>query len=61
MVRRIQDNPRAAKSCQKSYANKMHRHLEFEVGDHVYLKISPMKDMKRFGVKENLAPRYIGP
>jgi hypothetical protein len=27
----------------------------------VYLKVSPMKGMKRFGVKEKLAPYYIGP
>jgi hypothetical protein len=35
--------------------------LEFEVGNHVYLRVSPMKDVKRFGVKGKLAPRYIGP
>jgi hypothetical protein len=35
--------------------------LEFEVGDHVYLRVSPMKGMKRFGVKGKVAPRYIGP
>jgi hypothetical protein len=35
--------------------------LEFEVGDHVYLRVSPMEDVKRFGVKEKLAPRYIRP
>jgi hypothetical protein len=34
--------------------------LEFKVGDHVYLRVSPMKDVKRFGVKGKLAPRYIG-
>jgi hypothetical protein len=34
--------------------------LEFAVRDHVYLKVSPMKDMKRFGMKGKLAPRYIG-
>jgi hypothetical protein len=34
-VRRIQDNLRATKSCQESYANKRHRPLKFEVGDHV--------------------------
>jgi hypothetical protein len=34
--------------------------LEFEVGDHVYLRVSPMKGVKRFGVKGKLAPRYIG-
>jgi hypothetical protein len=35
--------------------------LEFAVGDHVYQKVSPMKGMKRFGMKGKLAPRYIGP
>jgi hypothetical protein len=35
--------------------------LEFKVGNHVYLRVLPMKGMKRFGVKEKLAPRYIGP
>jgi hypothetical protein len=34
--------------------------LEFEVRDHVYLRVSPMKGMKRFGMKGKLAPRYIG-
>jgi hypothetical protein len=34
--------------------------LEFEVGDHVYLRVSPMKGVKRFGVKGKLAPYYIG-
>jgi hypothetical protein len=61
IVSRIQNNLRATKSRQESYANKRHRPLEFEVGDHVYLKVSHMKDMKRFGVKEKLAHRYIGP
>jgi hypothetical protein len=27
----------------------------------VYLKVSPMKGMKRFGMKQKLAPHYIGP
>jgi hypothetical protein len=35
--------------------------LEFEIGDHVYLRVSPMKGVKRFGMKGKLAPRYIGP
>jgi hypothetical protein len=60
-VRRIQDILKATKSCQESYANKKRRPLEFEVGDHVYLRVSPMKGVKRFGMKGNLAPRYIGP
>jgi hypothetical protein len=35
--------------------------LEFKIRDHVYLRVSPMKGVKRFGVKEKLAPHYIGP
>jgi hypothetical protein len=61
MVRRIQYNLKAVKSRQGSYADKMRRPLEFEVGDHVYLRVSPMKDVKRFGMKYKLTPYYIGP
>jgi hypothetical protein len=60
-VHRIQDNLKAVKSHQETYANKRHRPLEFEVGNHVYLRVSPMKGVKRFGMKEKLAPHYIGP
>jgi hypothetical protein len=60
-IRRIQDNLRVTKSRQEGYANKRHRPLEFAVRDHVYLKVSPMKFMKRFGLKGKLAPCYIGP
>jgi hypothetical protein len=35
--------------------------LEFEVRNHVYLRVSPMKGVKRLGVKGKLAPHYIGP
>jgi hypothetical protein len=61
IVHRIQDNIRVVKSRQESYANMRCRPLEFEVGDHVYLKVSPMNGVKRFGVKGKLAPRYIAP
>jgi hypothetical protein len=60
-VHHIQDNLKAVKSRQESYANKRCRPLQFEVGHHVYLKVSPMKGVKRFGVKRKLPPRYIGP
>ncbi|GKG23624.1 hypothetical protein Tco_0391660, partial [Tanacetum coccineum] len=35
--------------------------LEFSVGDYVLLKVSPWKGVVRFGKKENLAPRFVGP
>jgi hypothetical protein len=55
----IQDNLKAVKSHQETYANKRRRPLEFEVGDHVHLGVSPMKGVKRFEVKGKLAPCYI--
>jgi hypothetical protein len=61
IVRRIQENLKVVKSHQETYANKRHRPLEFEVRNRVYLRVSSMKGMKRFGMKEKLAPRYIGP
>jgi hypothetical protein len=57
----IRYNLKATKSCQETYANKRCQPLEFEVGDHVYLRVSPMKGVKRFGLKGKLAPCYIGP
>jgi hypothetical protein len=60
-VKQIQANILAAQSRQKSYIDKRRRPLEFEVGDHVYLRVSPLKGVHRFGIKGKLAPRYIGP
>jgi hypothetical protein len=60
-VKQIQTNILAAQSRQKSYTNKRRSPLEFEVGDHVYLRVSPMKGVHRFGIKGKLAPHYIGP
>src|SRR5262249_6119466 len=37
------------------------RPLEFQVGEHVLLKISPTKGVVRFGLRGKLNPRYIGP
>ena len=46
---------------QKSYANHRRRDIEFEEGDKVYLKYSPMKGVVRFCKKGKLSPRYVGP
>ena len=52
---------KAAQSRQKSYADKRRRQLEFEIGDKVFLRISPTKGVMRFVKKGKLSPRYIGP
>jgi hypothetical protein len=60
-VQIIRENLKTAQSRQKSYADNRRRELMFEVGDFVYLRVSPMRGMKRFKVKGKLSPRYIGP
>ncbi|WVZ80720.1 hypothetical protein U9M48_028177 [Paspalum notatum var. saurae] len=60
-VRMIRENLRIAQTRQKSYADHRRRDLEFAVGDYVYLKVSPIRGLRRFKVKGKLAPRYIGP
>ncbi|GKA85122.1 hypothetical protein Tco_0806776 [Tanacetum coccineum] len=51
----------AARSRQKSYAEKRLKPLEFEVGDMVLLKVSPWKGSVHFGERIKLCPRYIRP
>jgi len=60
-VRLIRYRLKMAHSRQKFYADNRKKDLEFEVGDWVYLKISPMKGVMRFGKKGKLRPRYVGP
>jgi hypothetical protein len=59
-VKQIQANILAVQSRQKSYTDKRRSPLEFKVDDHVYLRVSPMKGVRRFGIKGKLTPRYIG-
>ncbi|GKF43420.1 hypothetical protein Tco_0129972 [Tanacetum coccineum] len=57
----IKEKLKAARNCQKSYADNRRKPLEFEVGDPVMLKVSPWKGVVRFGKKGKLASRYVGP
>ncbi|WVZ52947.1 hypothetical protein U9M48_003945 [Paspalum notatum var. saurae] len=57
----VQENLRVAQSRQRSYTDVRRRDLSFKVDDHVYLKVSPMRGIRRFNMKGKLAPRYIGP
>jgi hypothetical protein len=60
-VRIIRGNLRVAQTRQKSYDDNRRRPPEFEEWDYVYLKVSPLRGMRRFKVKGKLSPRYIGP
>ncbi|GJZ93827.1 putative reverse transcriptase domain-containing protein [Tanacetum coccineum] len=60
-ISQIKDRLKFASDRQKSYADKRRKPLEFNVGDHVLLKVSPWKGMVCFGKKGKLAPRFVGP
>ena len=60
-VQLIRDRLKTAQSRQKSYADVRRRELEFQVDDWVFLKVSPMKGVMRFGKKGKFSPRYVGP
>ncbi|GKA93159.1 reverse transcriptase domain-containing protein [Tanacetum coccineum] len=57
----IRQRLQAARDRQRSYANVRRKPLEFQVGDHVMLKVSPRKGVIQFGKRGKLNPRYIGP
>ncbi|XP_055814146.1 uncharacterized protein LOC129883531 [Solanum dulcamara] len=46
-VKLIRERLLIAQSRQKSYADSRHRLLEFQVGEWVFLKVSPMKGVMR--------------
>ncbi|GJX31387.1 putative reverse transcriptase domain-containing protein [Tanacetum coccineum] len=50
-----------ARPRQNSYTDRHRRALEFKPGDHVFLKESPCRVVRRFGLKRKLSPRFIGP
>ncbi|XP_028093727.1 uncharacterized protein LOC114293798 [Camellia sinensis] len=60
-IQNIQQRLKTAQSRQKSYADQRRRDLEFEVEDHVFVKVTPIKGHTRFGKKGKLSPRYIEP
>jgi hypothetical protein len=60
-VRMVKENLRDTQSRQKSYTDHRRRELSFEVGDFIYLKVSPMRGLRHLKVRGKLTPRFIGP
>ena len=56
-VKLIRDRLKVAQSRQKSYADSKRKERVYEVG----VRVSPLRGVKRFGVKGKLAPRFVGP
>jgi len=61
ITKTIHKRVQAAQSRQKSYADNRRRPLEFEIRDHLFLKVSQLKGSIRFGQKGKLSPRFVGP
>ena len=57
----IQQHLLMAQIWKKSYADVRRRPIEFEVGDHVFLKVMPKRGVVRFGKRGKLSPRFMGP
>ena len=60
-VQLIRDRLKTTQSDQKSYVDVKRRDIEFQVNDWVFLKLSPMKGVMRFGKKGKLSIIYVGP
>jgi hypothetical protein len=60
-VQVIRENLKLVQLRQKSYAEHRIRKLSFQVGDFLYLKVSPMRGLHCFKIRGKLAPRYIRP
>ena len=58
-VKLIHDRLKIAQSRQKSYADTKCKEVTYEVGDTTYLRVSPLRGVKRFGVKGKLAPQFV--
>ena len=60
-VKLIRDRLKVSQSRQKSYIDSKPKVTVYEIGDRVYLRVSPLRGVMRFGVKGKLAPRFVGP
>ena len=45
---------------QKSYADLKRKDIQCEIGEIVFLKVSPWRKVMRFGENSKLSPRFIG-
>ena len=60
-VKMIKERLKVAIDRHKSYADMKRKYIRYEVGEKVFLKVSPWKKVMRFGKNGKLSPRFIGP
>ena len=61
IVKQVQRNLKVAQDRQKSQTDLKQTPKEFQVGEHVFIKVRPKKNSLRLGSCAKLAPRYCGP
>jgi len=60
-VKMIQEKMKASQSRQKSYNDKRRKDIEFQVGDHVFLRVNPVTGVGRALKCRKLTPQFFGP
>eukprot|EP00253_Pinus_taeda_P012641 PITA_12641 len=61
MVKKVRMNLKAAQDRQKNFADRKRRFKEYQVGDHVYIRIQTKRSTLQWSGCAKLAPRYCGP
>ena len=57
----IREKIKASQDRQKSYYDQRRKPLEFQVGEHVFLKVSPVTGVGRALKSKKLTPKFLGP
>jgi len=60
-VKMIQEKMKASQSRYKSYHDKRRKDIEFQAGDHVFLRVNPITGVGRALKCRKLTPRFVGP
>ena len=60
-VKMIRERLKVATDRQKFYTDMRRKDIRYEIGNKVFLKVSPWKKVMRFGENGKLNPRFIGP
>ena len=60
-MKMIRERLKVATNRQKSYANMRRKDIRYEIGEKVFLKVSPWKKVMRFRKNGKLSPKFIGP
>jgi hypothetical protein len=59
-VAKVRENLKIAQSRQKSYADPKRKDVSIDVGEYVYLRVSPLRGTKRFHVKGSCPQGTLG-